>query len=173
MNNLKTIAAGVFLAAGLASPSATAQDESSFPGTRLIETIDHATFVAVLDDIDAAWSTDQIGDGTTVYAITFESGLKSLAYFRACDDGNANCKGLALVSEFGAPDDLSDAELNDKVNTFNDSYPAGKAFRSSGRSVLVQSYVITDFGITMANLRIQTIVFVDICQAFRDSFEEG
>jgi len=57
--------------------------------------------------------------------------------------------------------DDSDAALDDKLRGFNDTAPAAKAYRGTDGNVVLQSYIISDGGIMMGNMKAQIEVFRD------------
>jgi hypothetical protein len=171
MRGLGNLAVAVALSCGVALAPVAAQAQS-YSAARMISSIDDATFTATLGELGATWETEERDDGSLLYAVSFENGLNAFAYFRACSEDGETCQGLALVAPFDAPDAMTDAQLNEKIRQFNDTYPAGKAFLGTGQESLVQAYVIMDEGISMANLRVQIDVFVDVCDRYAEHFED-
>ena len=69
---------------------------------------------------------------------------------------------LVLVAQFSRPSGYdSDAALDDKLRGFNDTAPAAKAYRGTDGNVVLQSYIISDGGIMMGNMKAQIEVFRD------------
>ena len=148
------------IAAGGLALSPVAASAQTYQETRLLKTMDDADLEAVLDAMDAAWESSPREDDTDLYQVTFANGLKAYAWYRVCEDGQ--CRGLVLVAQFSRPSGYdSDAALDDKLRGFNDTAPAAKAYRGTDGNVGLQSYIISDGGIMMGNMKAQIEVFRD------------
>lgn len=162
--SLSLYACAAVMFAMQAAPAAA----QAYSAGKIIRSIDDATLTATLDDLKATWeaSSDKSDADTTIYEVSFETGLLAFAYTRACDP---DCKGLVVAAAFDKPEGVTDADLAAKLRTFNDTHAAGKAFLGEDGSPMIQWYVIVDGGISMANLRTQLSVFTDIGYEFSDA----
>ena len=152
------------IAAGGLAVSPVAASAQAYQAERVLKTMDAGDLSAVLTNMGASWDVVPRDDDTDLYQITFANGLKAFAWFRVCDGGQ--CRGLTLLAAYARDEAYSnDAVLDAKLRAFNDSAPAGKAFRSTGDSILSQAYIISDNGITMANIQSQIEVFISSCDS--------
>lgn len=168
MRGIKSFLAAISL--GMLATAPSAAQAQGYAQQRLIESFDHAAFTATLAETGASWEVAETDDGTALYQVTFEGGLRSFAYFTACDSGK--CMGLTLIAPYDWPSGFTTAEIDETIRGYNEEYSAGKALRSDDESIMVQAYVIADHGITMGNLLVQIQVFEDLAARFAESFGE-
>jgi len=98
-------------------------------------------------------------DGKAYYTFTLPSGIPAVAYFDDCE-GQA-CKTLVLISSLEMPAGRTVAQLDELLRTVNNNVPAAKVFRVDQR-VVMQHYVLADFGISPANVQEHLRVFSNV-----------
>ena len=159
------------IAAGGLALSPVVASAQTYQQTRLLKTMDNADLEAVLAEMGATWQSSPREGDTVLYQVTFANGLKAYAWYRVCE--GEQCRGLVLVAQFDRPSGYdSDAALDDKLRVFNDTAAASKAYRGNDGNVILQSYIISDEGITMGNIKAQIGVFSDSGSSYQDYMSE-
>jgi uncharacterized low-complexity protein len=139
----------------LAAPAAAQQGSSS----TLVTAFTPSVLAAAITAIGGKQGEARVDGGKSFYTITLASGIPVVGYFGDCQA--QQCKTLILVASLAKPADRSVEQLDELLRTVNNNVPAAKVFRV-GDKVLVQGYVVADYGITQGNLQTQLKVFSDI-----------
>ena len=139
----------------LAAPAAAQQAASSTLVTSFTPNVLSAAIAAV----GGKQSEAKVEGVKSFYTLTLASGIPVVAYFGDCQA--QQCKTLILVASLAKPADRTLDQLDELLRTVNNNVPAAKVFRV-GDKVIVQGYVVADYGITQGNLQTQLKVFSDI-----------
>jgi hypothetical protein len=155
---IRSIALYATLATLALSPAAlAAQSPSPVTQTGLIEAIDEATLLAMLERLGA--EVEPLGEEGEVFRALFPNGSRGVLRRTACtEDG---CKGLLMLGYYrppaGATADQTEAARRDFSANYN---PASVITNDKGEHI-VKSYIIFDGGVTDQNLYIRLAVFAD------------
>lgn len=116
----------------------------------LITSFDQAALTGAVAAVGGRSGEAAVQDGKTYYTVTLPSGIPAVAYFDDCEA--QTCKSLVLISSLPAPQGRTAAELDEMLRQVNNNVPAAKVFRAENR-VVMQHYVLADFGIAPQNLQ--------------------
>lgn len=97
-----------------------------------------------------------VENGKNYYMLTLPSGIPAVAYFDDCT--GQTCKSLVLLSSLAPPPQRTVAEIDEMLRTVNNNVPSAKVFRVNDK-VVMQHYVLADFGIAAQNLQEHLKVF--------------
>lgn len=145
----RLLAAPLLGAMAIAAPAA-AQQQS------VITTFNVNVFATAVNAVGGKPGQASVQNGKSYYTLTLPSGIPAVAYFDDCQ-GDV-CKSLVLLSSMSPPPQRTVAEIDEMLRTVNNSVPSAKVFRVNDKVVL-QHYVLADFGIAAQNLQEHLKVF--------------
>ncbi len=104
--------------------------------------------------------------GTEPYSVYKSAkGYNFFVQPRLCGD-DSGCLGLNIVSLF-------DLRLTrDQLSYLNDQYSFMKFYESNDGELILQKYIIADYGIARGNVRITVETFIDILEGFEDKISD-
>jgi hypothetical protein len=144
----RLIAAPLLGAMAIAAPAAAQQS--------LITAFDPNSFATALAAVGGKPGQATVENGKTYYTLTLPSGLPAVAYFDDCQ--GQVCKSLVLLTSLSPPPQRTVGEIDEMLRTVNNNVPSAKVFRVNDKVVL-QHYVLADFGIAAQNLQEHLKVF--------------
>lgn len=137
-------------ALALAAPASAQQAITSF---------DANAVAAAVTAVGGKPGEAKVENGKTFYMLTLPNGLPAVAYLDDCE--GQVCKVLVVLSSLAIPQDRTVAQVDEMLRQVNNSVPAAKVFRANDR-VVMQHYVLADFGIAPANLQEHLRVFSNV-----------
>lgn len=152
------------LALGMIASPALSQ---SSPQSLLVN-FDGPQLTEALNAIEAQWQRQASEEGEPFFRITFSNGAIAFAVPTVCQGELpfSDCKGLRIFANFTKPETMSEAAVAQAANQFNIDFAAGKATYNNAGSSQLSIYIISDFGITAANLRTHLEVFQTIAASY-------
>lgn len=161
---LATVLAAGFALATVPSQQAAAQ---SYDQSRIINSFDIGTLRAVVNALDATIVEKPEGG----YRITFENDTVSSVEFTACSGGP--CLGMHLTATFAKPSDKTVSETEEIVRKYNRTNRTLTVYNVGGGRSQADLYVISDGGITMANLGRQLSLYAYSLKKYRGAIYTG
>jgi hypothetical protein len=153
-------AGGTGLRAGLFALAALALAAPSFAQQGgLIASFDANGLAGALSAVGGKPGEAKTEDGKAYYMLTLPSGIPAVAYFDDCE--GQTCKTLVLIASLEMPSGRTVAQLDELLRTVNNSVPSAKVFRVNDR-VVMQHFVLADFGIAPGNLQEHLRVFSNV-----------
>jgi hypothetical protein len=138
----RLLAASLLGAVALAPPAAAQQ------GT--IASFDVNVLTGAVTAVGGKSGQSAVENGKAYHTLTLPSGIPAVAYFDDCE--GQVCKSLVLISSLPMPAGRTVVELDEMLRQVNNNVPSAKVFRVNDR-VVMQHYVLADFGIAAQNLQ--------------------
>ena len=145
------------LAAPLSGAMALAAPVSAQQG--VITSFDAPAFAAAVNAVGGKPGQATVENGKSYYTLTLPSGIPAIAYFDDCQ--GQVCKSLVLLASLAPPPQRTVAEIDEMLRTVNNNVPSAKVFRINDR-VVMQHYVLADFGIAAQNLQEHIKMFSNV-----------
>lgn len=147
----RPIAAPLLAAVLFAAPASAQQG--------VVTSFDANVFAGAVNAVGGKPGQATVENGKNYYTLTLPSGIPAVAYFDDCE--GQTCKSLVLLSSLAPPPQRTVAEIDEMLRTVNNNVPAAKVFRVNDR-VVMQHYVLADFGIAAQNLQEHLKTFSNI-----------
>jgi hypothetical protein len=147
----------LLFAAPLLAVMAIAAPASAQQG--VITSFDANGFAGAITAVGGKPGQAKVENGKTYFMLTLPSGVPAVAYF---DDCQAQaCKSLVLLATLAPPPQRTVAEIDEMLRTVNNNVPSAKVFRVADK-VVMQHYVLADFGIAAQNLQEHIKMFSNV-----------
>ena len=148
----RSLLASLALAASLVAVPVQAQQQ-------LVSTFNETVLRSAVQSLGGTIGQATVENGVPFYQITLTNGVPAVANLDQCE--GQSCRSLIIVASMPLPQGRTIAELDELLRRVNNSVPPAKVFRVD-QTVLVQTYIIADAGITQGNLQAQMNVFADV-----------
>lgn len=148
--------AAALIAATAAGPAAAQQQP-----IQLILNFDGPQFGETLTEMGATWQKLANEQGGSYYTIKFANGANAVALPAVCsgEQPNTGCTGLRLWANFTKPPELTPGAVAQRVNQYNLGHIATLATYNEAGNAQVNMYLISEFGIAIANMKLKLQVF--------------
>ncbi len=151
----------LFFAAAVFAVAAAIPAQAQQTPIQLILNFDGPQLGQVLTEIGATWEKRTNDQGAPFYSIKFKNGANALAAPSVCngEQPNTGCSGLRVWATFTKPQQLTPGAVAQRVNQYNTGHLATMAMYADNGNATLNSYIIAQSGIAVANLKTELQVF--------------
>lgn len=165
---IHTIVAAVALAcwpAGALSAQGLPDDKLPF------SFFDEEAIRMAMEPKEASVESRKTETGSAYFIIDYRN-LKVVAIPSSCAEDGSQCRGLSLTVTYVARDSVSEAQALKFVNEFNRKYAFSKARYNTNKSISLMRYLVSDYGHSLGNLRVEIDNLTTLAKRYSDAYTE-